>query len=161
MVSLTSFGHFRRARNGITHYNSTVPIGQTRRHLAVRKEQPLGVFEAIASDTHEEVLYGHDPVSGLKAIIAIHSTALGPALGGTRFFQYETEDAALRDVLRLAKGMSYKSAAAGLDLGGGKAVIIGNPAELRRFLQSGATVGNATHFPGKADFPKNHTVTRH
>ncbi len=91
----------------------------------------MGVFEAIASDTHEEVLYGHDPVSGLKAIIAIHSTALGPALGGTRFFPYRTEDEALRDVLRLAKGMSYKSAAAGLDLGGGKAVIIGDPAELR------------------------------
>ncbi len=91
----------------------------------------MGVFEAIASDTHEEVLYGHDPISGLKAIIAIHSTALGPALGGTRFFPYESEDDALRDVLRLAKGMSYKSAAAGLDLGGGKAVIIGDPTTLR------------------------------
>ena len=91
----------------------------------------MGVFEAIASDTHEEVLYGHDPVSGLKAIIAIHSTALGPALGGTRFFSYQSEDDALRDVLRLAKGMTYKSAAAGLDLGGGKAVIIGDPQSLR------------------------------
>jgi glutamate dehydrogenase/leucine dehydrogenase len=91
----------------------------------------LGVFEAIASDTHEEVLFGHDPVSGLKAIIAIHSTALGPALGGTRFFPYASEDQALRDVLRLAKGMSYKSAAAGLDLGGGKAVIIGDPIEIK------------------------------
>ncbi len=98
----------------------------------------MGVFEAIASDTHEEVLYGHDPISGLKAIIAIHSTALGPALGGTRFFPYENEDDALRDVLRLAKGMSYKSAAAGLDLGGGKAVIIGDPETLRseRLLRS-------------------------
>jgi len=98
----------------------------------------LGVFEAIASDTHEEVLYGYDPVSGLKAIIAIHSTALGPALGGTRFFPYESESDALRDVLRLAKGMTYKSAAAGLDLGGGKAVIIGNPDQLRseRLLRS-------------------------
>jgi glutamate dehydrogenase/leucine dehydrogenase len=95
------------------------------------KERLLGVFEAIASDTHEEVLYGHDPVSGLKAIIAIHSTALGPALGGTRFFPYRTEEEALHDVLRLAKGMTYKSAAAGLDLGGGKAVIIGNPAEIK------------------------------
>jgi len=98
----------------------------------------LGVFEAIASDTHEEVLYGYDPASGLKAIIAIHSTALGPALGGTRFFPYESEDDALRDVLRLAKGMTYKSAAAGLDLGGGKAVIIGDPTQLRseRLLRS-------------------------
>ena len=91
----------------------------------------MGVFEAIASDTHEEVLYGHDPVSGLRAIIAIHSTSLGPALGGTRFYPYETETEALRDVLRLAKGMSYKSAAAGLDLGGGKAVIIGDPNEIK------------------------------
>ena len=91
----------------------------------------MGVFEAIASDTHEEILYGHDPISGLKAIIAIHSTALGPALGGTRFFPYESEDDALVDVLRLSKGMTYKSAAAGLDLGGGKAVIIGDPEQLR------------------------------
>ena len=98
----------------------------------------MGVFEAIASDTHEEVLYGHDPISGLKAIIAIHSTALGPALGGTRFYPYSDEASALRDVLRLAKGMTYKSAAAGLDLGGGKAVIIGDPATLRseRLLRS-------------------------
>lgn len=98
----------------------------------------MGVFEAIASDTHEEILYGHDPISGLKAIIAIHSTALGPALGGTRFFPYESEDDALTDALRLAKGMTYKSAAAGLDLGGGKAVIIGDPEQLRseRLLRS-------------------------
>lgn len=91
----------------------------------------MGVFEALASDTHEEILFGQDPVSGLKAIIAIHSTALGPALGGTRFFPYQREEEALHDVLRLAKGMSYKSAAAGLDLGGGKAVIIGDPAEFK------------------------------
>lgn len=91
----------------------------------------MGVFEAIGSDTHEEVLYGHDPISGLRTIIAIHSTALGPALGGTRFFPYPTEEAALRDALRLAKGMSYKSAAAGLDLGGGKAVIIGDPSTIK------------------------------
>jgi len=98
----------------------------------------LGVFEAIASDTHEEILYGHDPISGLKAIIAIHSTALGPALGGTRFFPYQSEDDALFDVLRLSKGMTYKSAAAGLDLGGGKAVIIGDPEQIRseRLLRS-------------------------
>jgi leucine dehydrogenase len=98
----------------------------------------LGVFEAIASDTHEEILYGHDPISGLKAIIAIHSTVLGPALGGTRFFPYESEDDALFDVLRLARTMTYKSAAAGLNLGGGKAVIIGDPDQLRseRLLRS-------------------------
>lgn len=87
----------------------------------------MGVFEAVASEGHEQIVYGYDPVSGLRAIIAIHSTALGPALGGTRFFPYESEEAALNDVLRLAKGMTYKAAAAGLDLGGGKAVIIGDP----------------------------------
>jgi leucine dehydrogenase len=107
-------------------------VGASRvRCVLCGKEHLLGVFEAIASDTHEEVLYGHDPKSGLKAIIAIHSTALGPALGGTRFYPYVSEDDALRDALRLAKGMTYKSAAAGLDLGGGKAVIIGDPATLR------------------------------
>ncbi|MBT8197322.1 MAG: leucine dehydrogenase [Acidimicrobiia bacterium] len=87
----------------------------------------LGVFEVAQAEGHEEVLFGSDPVSGLRTIIAIHSTALGPALGGTRFYPYATEDEALTDVLRLAKGMTYKSAAAGLDLGGGKAVIIGDP----------------------------------
>jgi leucine dehydrogenase len=87
----------------------------------------LGVFDAVASEGHEQIVYGYDPVSGLKTIIAIHSTALGPALGGTRFFPYESESDALEDVLRLSKGMTYKAAAAGLNLGGGKAVIIGDP----------------------------------
>ncbi|HLV91377.1 MAG: Glu/Leu/Phe/Val dehydrogenase [Acidimicrobiales bacterium] len=85
------------------------------------------MFDEVAKQGHEQVLFGHDPVSGLRAIIAIHSTALGPALGGTRFYPYESEEEALADVLRLSKGMTYKSAAAGLDLGGGKAVIIGDP----------------------------------
>lgn len=73
----------------------------------------------------------HDAPSGLQAIVAIHSTALGPSLGGTRFYPYRTEADAMEDVLRLARGMTYKSAAAGLDLGGGKAVIIGSPASAR------------------------------
>jgi valine dehydrogenase (NAD+) len=76
----------------------------------------------------EQVVYCHDEPSGLRAIIAIHSTALGPALGGTRFHPYPTEADALADVLNLARGMAYKNALAGLDLGGGKAVIIGDPA---------------------------------
>ena len=87
----------------------------------------MSVFDLVAVDGHEQIVYGYDKVSGLRAIIAIHNTALGPALGGTRFFPYETEEEALRDVLRLSKGMTYKAAAAGLDLGGGKAVIIGDP----------------------------------
>ena len=86
----------------------------------------MGVFDLAEQTGHEQVLYGYDECSGLKTIIAIHSTALGPALGGLRFFPYETEQDALTDVLRLSKGMSYKAAAAGLDLGGGKAIIIGD-----------------------------------
>lgn len=77
---------------------------------------------------HEQVVFCSDPASGLRAILAIYSTALGPALGGTRFHPYASEEAALDDVLALAKAMAYKAACAGLDLGGGKAVIIGDPA---------------------------------
>ena len=87
----------------------------------------MSVFEHINGDGYEQVVYCSDDQSGLRAIVAIHSTALGPALGGTRFYPYRTEEQALVDVLRLAKGMTYKAAAAGLDLGGGKAVIIGDP----------------------------------
>lgn len=87
---------------------------------------PADVFE-LGSE-HEQVVFANDPGTGLRAIIAIHSTALGPALGGTRFHPYATTADALRDVLNLARGMSYKAALAGLDLGGGKAVIIGDPA---------------------------------
>lgn len=76
---------------------------------------------------HEQVVFCHDRATGLRAIIAIYSTALGPALGGTRFFPYESEAAALHDVLELSRGMAYKNALAGLDLGGGKAVIWGDP----------------------------------
>jgi len=76
---------------------------------------------------HEQVVFCHDEDSGLKAIIAIYSTALGPSLGGTRFYPYASEADALRDVLNLSQGMAYKAALAGLDLGGGKAVILGDP----------------------------------
>jgi leucine dehydrogenase len=91
----------------------------------------VGVFDAVGAEGHEEVVFGSDPVSGLKTIIAIHSTALGPALGGTRFFPYATEEEALADVLRLSKAMTAKASAAGLDLGGGKAVIIGDPGQMK------------------------------
>jgi valine dehydrogenase (NAD+) len=86
----------------------------------------VGVFSAGTG--HEQVVFCQDPRSGLKAIIAIYSTALGPALGGTRFYPYSSEDDALHDVLNLSRAMAYKAACAGLDLGGGKAVIIGDPA---------------------------------
>jgi valine dehydrogenase (NAD+) len=85
------------------------------------------VFGASHKDVHEQVVFCADEQSGLRAIIAIYNTALGPALGGTRFYPYAGEQEALADVLNLAKGMAYKNALAGLDLGGGKAVIIGDP----------------------------------
>ncbi len=91
----------------------------------------LGVFDSIGDRGHEEIVFGYDPESGLKAIIAIHSTALGPALGGTRFYPYESEADALEDVLRLSQGMTFKAASAGLDLGGGKAVLIGDWRKLK------------------------------
>lgn len=94
----------------------------------------MTVFEQmsrIGDDRFEQVAFCHDRPSGLRAIIAIHSTTLGPALGGTRFHPYADEDEALTDVCRLARGMTYKHAAAGLDQGGGKAVIWGDPAIVR------------------------------
>jgi leucine dehydrogenase len=87
----------------------------------------MSIFESPAFDDHEDVRFFCDPVSGLRAIIAIHSTALGPAAGGCRMFPYATEDDAIFDALRLSKGMSYKSALANVPMGGGKSVIIGDP----------------------------------
>ncbi|MCB0379293.1 MAG: Glu/Leu/Phe/Val dehydrogenase [Bdellovibrionales bacterium] len=85
------------------------------------------VFENIHKyGNHEQIIYCHDHQTGLRGIIAIHDTTLGPALGGTRMWNYATEEEALIDVLRLSEGMTYKAAAAGLNLGGGKAVIIGD-----------------------------------
>ncbi|MDH4048892.1 MAG: amino acid dehydrogenase [Gammaproteobacteria bacterium] len=87
----------------------------------------MAAFDDTAFDNHERVVFCHDAATGLKAIIAIHSTALGPAAGGCRLWSYATDDEALRDVLRLSQGMSYKNAMAGLKFGGGKAVIIKTP----------------------------------
>ncbi len=84
------------------------------------------VLGRMEEHDHEEVLFSYDRATGLRAIIAVHDTTLGPALGGTRMWPYATEADALRDVMRLSRGMTYKSALAGLDLGGGKAVIIGD-----------------------------------
>ncbi len=85
----------------------------------------MGIFETF--EGHEQVVFRRDESTGLRAIVAIHSTALGPGLGGTRFHPYASDEDALVDVLRLSRAMSYKAACAGLDLGGGKAVIIGDP----------------------------------
>ena len=78
-------------------------------------------------DAHEVLHFVHDEASGLRAIVAIHSTLLGPALGGCRIWKYAGEEEAVADVLRLSRGMTYKAAVSGLNLGGGKAVIIGDP----------------------------------
>lgn len=86
------------------------------------------IFETLDTTGHEQVVFCHNKDAGLKAIIAIHNTVLGPALGGTRMWPYKTEADALNDVLRLSRGMTYKNAVAGLNIGGGKAVIIGDPA---------------------------------
>ena len=93
----------------------------------------MSVFDTEGSDAtgHEQVVFCQDRQTGLKAIIGIYSTALGPALGGTRFYPYESEQAAITDVLNLSRGMAYKNALAGLDLGGGKAVIWGDPAQIK------------------------------
>jgi leucine dehydrogenase len=91
----------------------------------------MSVFTNSSFKNHEQIAFCHDASTGLKAIIAIHDTTLGPALGGTRFWDYQNDDDALRDVLRLSRGMTYKAAVAGLNLGGGKAVIIGNAKKLK------------------------------
>ncbi|WP_232696213.1 Leu/Phe/Val dehydrogenase [Brevibacillus daliensis] len=87
----------------------------------------MKIFEYLQKYNYEQLVLCQDETSGLKAIIAIHDTTLGPALGGTRMWMYNSEEDAIEDALRLARGMTYKAAAAGLNLGGGKAVIIGDP----------------------------------
>jgi len=86
----------------------------------------MELFDKLAEMGHEEILMASDPSCGYRGIIAVHSTVLGPALGGTRFWQYDSDEAAVTDALRLSRGMTYKNAVAGLDLGGGKSVIIGD-----------------------------------
>ena len=92
----------------------------------------MEVFKAMGKYGHEQVLFTREPAADYFGIIAIHNTTLGPALGGCRYWSYESEEEALIDVLRLAMGMTYKAAVAGLNLGGGKSVIIGDPDTLRR-----------------------------
>jgi len=109
--------------------------------MSVKTQETLteqGIFGSLTEFGHEQVVFCRDEVTGLKAIIAIHNTILGPALGGTRMWPYDNEEQALTDVLRLSRGMTFKAAVSGLNLGGGKAVIIGDPslkseAFMRRF----------------------------
>jgi leucine dehydrogenase len=103
----------------------------------------MAIFSSRDFDGHENVLFFHDKKSDLKAIIAVHDTTLGPALGGTRMWDYASEQDAINDVLRLSRGMTYKSSLAGLNLGGGKSVIIGNAREQKTdelFLAFGRAV---------------------
>src|SRR5215216_8136403 len=86
----------------------------------------MKIFDTISSMGHEQLVMCHDPAAGYRGVIAIHSTVLGPALGGTRFWSYANDEEAIVDALRLARGMTYKNAVAGLNLGGGKSVIIGD-----------------------------------
>ena len=101
--------------------------------------QSPSVFDMMSSLQHEQVVFCHDEATGLKAVIAIHNTVLGPAMGGTRMWNYATDEEAVKDALRLSRGMTFKNAIAGLNIGGGKAVIIGdarqikNEALMRRF----------------------------
>jgi leucine dehydrogenase len=96
------------------------------------ERERLDLFALLAEHTHEQVSFYYDPSTGYRGIIAIHSTVLGPALGGTRFWSYQSDEDAIIDSLRLARGMTYKAAVAGLNLGGGKSVIIGDNRTTRR-----------------------------
>jgi valine dehydrogenase (NAD+) len=112
----------------------TSQVRASRSPGAVGGSHTLAVFDRqdeLGTAGHEQVVFCHDRESGLKAIISIHDTSLGPALGGTRFFPYANEAYALTDSLRLAQGMTFKAAAAGLSLGGGKGVIIGDPSRVK------------------------------
>lgn len=109
----------------IIEKNSTLPMTvDVLKPIELQKVDP--VFGQISFDGHEQVVFCHDKDTGLKAIIGIHNTVLGPALGGTRMWNYSNEWEALNDVLRLSRGMTYKNSISGLNLGGGKAVIIGD-----------------------------------
>ena len=94
--------------------------------MSSNTKNTLSIFEQMSQFGHQNVVFCNDVETGLKAIIAIHDTTLGPALGGTRMWSYANEQDALQDVLRLSRGMTYKAAITGLNLGGGKAVIIGD-----------------------------------
>ena len=96
------------------------------------ESERLALFDRLAEHDHEQVSFAYESSCGYRGIIAIHSTGLGPALGGTRFWNYGTDEEALVDCLRLARGMTYKAAVAGLNLGGGKSVILGDNRTTRR-----------------------------
>ncbi|MBU2881233.1 amino acid dehydrogenase [Psychrosphaera sp. B3R10] len=130
----------------------------------------MSVFSQVEFDNHEQVVFCSDQETGLKAIIAVHNTNCGPAVGGCRFWNYASDEDALIDVLRLSKGMTYKNALAGLNFGGGKAVIIGDPKKLKSealFKAFGHKLNNmnGTYYSAEdvnittADIMQAHSVT--
>ncbi len=96
-----------------------------------QKLKEMSIFEGISSSGHEQLVFCHDEHTGLRAIIGIHNTVLGPALGGTRMWNYSSEKDAIKDALRLSRGMTFKASISGLNLGGGKAVIIGDASTMK------------------------------
>lgn len=110
-------------------------ILQANKHHIMIDTQPQvqksGIFETMAQMEHEQLVFCQDEATGLKAIIAIHNTVLGPGMGGTRMWNYMSEDEAIKDALRLSRGMTFKNAIAGLNAGGGKAVIIGDARKIK------------------------------
>ena len=112
--------------------DSALHGGSTPSRAEITKSLDDGLFELIGEHHHEQVSVWSDVAAGYRGIIAIHNTTLGPALGGTRMWQYENDLEALIDVLRLSRGMTYKAALAGLNLGGGKSVIVGDPKSKNR-----------------------------
>src|SRR5258707_13413662 len=105
---------------------SSGPSSPALSRASAKKEEATALFALLEEHEHEQVSLVYEPSSGYRGIIAIHDTTLGPALGGTRFWNYKNDRDALIDCLRLARGMTYKAAVAGLNLGGGKSVIIGD-----------------------------------
>ncbi len=105
----------------------------------------MAVFNNVSFDNHEEVVFFNDEASGLKAIIAVHNTNLGAAVGGCRMWNYESDEDALNDVLRLSRGMTYKNALAGLNMGGGKSVIIADANKITNRSELFRAFGRAVH----------------
>jgi leucine dehydrogenase len=125
---LTSVKSAKTYKNGSENGNSVVTPSLERVYAeSSTAGTKMELFDLVGSRDHEQVVICSDKKSGLKAIIGIHNTTLGPALGGARMWTYASDFDALNDVLRLSRGMTYKAAVAGLNLGGGKAVIIGDP----------------------------------
>ncbi|WP_133407126.1 Glu/Leu/Phe/Val dehydrogenase dimerization domain-containing protein [Parashewanella tropica] len=105
----------------------------------------MAVFDSVSFDNHEQIVHCHDKETGLKAIIAVHNTNLGPAFGGCRMWNYDSDKEALNDVLRLSRGMTYKNALAGLSMGGGKSVIIADPKNIKDREALFRAFGRAVH----------------